>query len=85
MKTFNVSKEKTDNLQQLLAVYKHYQIVKNMADKEIATFVISSIFPEIGLTAEDFGFCNIDIVNGKIDFDDEKKSKYLEEKGKKNA
>jgi hypothetical protein len=83
MKTFNITKERTDSLQQLYAIFRHYQIVLNITDKEISTFIVGNVFPEIGLTAEDFPFCNIDIVNGKINFDDEKKKELLESKKEK--
>jgi hypothetical protein len=73
MKTFSISKQKTDTLQQLFAVYNHYQIVINMADKEISSYIVGKIFPDVGLVAEDFPFCNINIGEGKIDFDEEKK------------
>jgi hypothetical protein len=54
-----------------------------MTDKEISTFIVGSIFPDIGLTAEDFPFCNIDINNGRIDFDDEKKKEATKKKEEK--
>lgn len=87
MKSFSISKEKTDNLMQLFAIFKHYQIVLNMTDKEISTYIVGNIFPDVGLTAEDFPFCNVDVANGKIDFDDEKKKEALKKKEgeKKNA
>jgi len=83
MKTFNISKEKTDALQQLYAIFTHYRIVMGMAEKEIGNYIIGNVFLDIGLKAEDFPFCNIDIASGKIDFDDEKKKKGKNEKPSK--
>jgi hypothetical protein len=51
-----------------------------MANKEISTYVVGDIFPDIGLMAEDFPFCSIDISNGRIDFDEEKKNEALKDK-----
>lgn len=82
MKNFSISKEQTDVLQRIWAIVGHYSIVKEMAEKELSSYIIGKVFKDIGLTAEDFQFCNIDIMNGKIEFDEDKKKESL--KGKKN-
>jgi len=83
MKKFSISKEKTDRLQSIFAVFKHYELVMSMADKETSRFIMTDIFPDVGLLPEDFQFCNIDIGNGVINFDDEKKLAEAKEKEKK--
>lgn len=80
MKKFNITKQKTDWLQRLYAIQQHYAIVGQMAEKEIGQYIISDVLPDFGLEADDFKYCSLDIVNGILSFDDEKKK---EDKGKK--
>ena len=68
---------------QLYAIFRHYQIVLGMTDKEISAYIVGQVFPDIGLIPEDFPFCNIDIASGKIDFDEEKKKETLKKKEEK--
>lgn len=84
MKTFNISKEQTDFMQRVWAIVGHYSIVKEMAEKELTNYIVGVVFKDIGLEAEDFQYCNVDIVNGKIEFDEDKKKESLG-KEKKNA
>ena len=66
-----MSKEKTDRLQALFAIFKHYEMVMQMADKEISTYIVGEIFPDVGLVAEDYPFCSVDIGNGVISLDED--------------
>lgn len=79
MQIINISKEDNDALQEIYTVRHHYDLLQAMIDRELSILIISKIFPSVGLTKEDFPFCNIKIDQGKIEFDEEKKAKFLEE------
>ena len=77
-KQFNMSKEKVDNLQRLFGLLRNYQTMTALIDKEMVTYVTVIVLPSVGLKAEDFKYCDIDIASGNLIYDIGKKK--LEEK-----
>ena len=77
-KQFNMSKEKVDNLQRLFSLLRNYKTMTALIDKEMVTYVTVIVLPSVGLKAEDFKYCDIDIASGNLIYDIGKKK--LEEK-----
>ena len=77
-KQFNMSKEKVDNLQRLFSLLRNYQTMTALIDKEMVTYVTVIVLTSVGLKAEDFKYCDIDIASGNLIYDIGKKK--LEEK-----
>ena len=77
-KQFNIAKEKVDNLQRLFSLLRNYKTMTALIDKEMVTYVTVIVLPSVGLKAEDFKYCDIDIASGNLIYDIGKKK--LEEK-----
>jgi len=77
-KQFNMSKEKVDNLQRLFSLLRNYKTMTALIDKEMITYARVVVLPSVGLKAEDFKYCDIDIVSGNLIYEIGKKK--LEEK-----
>lgn len=77
MKSYSITKEKSDYLEKLFSIFKEYQIITNTMQKEISTYIVGEIFPDIGLKAEDFKFTNVDLTRGVVDFDDVKQKEMM--------
>lgn len=74
MKEYNLSKTETDKLGSLFAIFTHYRIVMQTMDKEVKAYIVGEVFPRLGMKPEDFPFVNVDIREGKISLDEEKKA-----------
>ena len=83
VKQFNMSKNRTDRLQYLYNMLLHYKTLVTLVDKEMVAYVKGEVLPSVGLTAEDFGFCDINIKDGTLDYKiEEKKARDKKKKTK---
>jgi len=81
-KQFSISKKKTDRLQYLYRMLLQQKTIHSLLDKEMTGFLKQDVLPSMGLTADDFGYCDLDISAGEIVFDIERKKKDEKAKAK---